>query len=68
MSLTTTEAIQSAMDDIKNAVLCLLDANEIECSGEKEELEYVYRRLEGKLGDAAAKEVSEMKREREEEE
>lgn len=51
MSLSTEDAIRGAVSDIKNACLCLLDATDVDCSGEKEELEYVARRLTGKLHD-----------------
>lgn len=49
MSLSSEDAVKGALSNIKDACLCLIDAIDIECSGEKEELEYVARRLNGKL-------------------
>ena len=64
MSLTTAEALNGAIADLVNAKLCLLDATEVDIHEERSQLENLIGQLENKLSEAAAKEVSEMKKER----
>ncbi len=49
MSLTTEEALESAMSYIKDAELCLYDA--YDCMVEIEDLKNIHHRLNNKLED-----------------
>lgn len=49
MSLSTTDALNSAIADLINAKLCLLDATEANVSEEVEQIERITHYLEDKL-------------------
>ena len=49
MSLSTTDALNSAIADLVNAKLCLLDATEANISYELEQIESITHYLEDKL-------------------
>ena len=49
MSLSTTYALNSAIADLVNAKLCLLDATEANISDELEQIESITHNLEDKL-------------------
>lgn len=49
MSLSTTDALNSAIVDLANANLCLLDATSANVGDEMEQIESVVHCLEGKL-------------------
>lgn len=49
MSLSTRDALNSAIADLVNAKLCLLDATEVNIGEEKEQLESLICYLEDKL-------------------
>lgn len=59
MSLNTFEAINSAIADLVNAKLCLIDATDVNVREEVEQIESVTHYLESKLEEVAAKEISE---------
>ena len=49
MSLSTTDALNSAIADLANAKLCLLDATEANIREEVEQIESITHYLEDKL-------------------
>lgn len=49
MSLSTTDALNSAIADLVNAKLCLLDATDVNVSEEMEQIESATHYLESKL-------------------
>ena len=49
MSLSTKDALNSAIADLVNAKLCLLDATEVNIREELEQIESVTHYLESKL-------------------
>lgn len=49
MSLSTTEALNSAIADLVNAKLCLLDATDANIGEELEQIESITHNLESKL-------------------
>ena len=49
MSLSTRDALNSAIADLVNAKLCLLDATEANIREEVEQIESITHYLEGKL-------------------
>lgn len=56
MSLSTTDALNSAIADLVNARLCLLDATEANVKEEVEQIESVTHYLEDKLVKMGAEE------------
>jgi hypothetical protein len=57
MSLSTTDALNSAIADLVNARLCLLDATEANVREEMEQIESITHYLEDKLVQQCNKEV-----------
>lgn len=49
MSLSTVDALNSAIADLANAKLCLLDATEVNIRDELEQIESIMHYLEDKL-------------------
>ena len=49
MSLSTTDALKSAISELVNAKLCLLDATDANVSEEMEQIESITHQLESKL-------------------
>ena len=56
MSLSTTDALNSAIADLVNAKLCLLDATEANVTEEMEQIESVTHYLEDKLAQLGGEE------------
>ena len=57
MSLSTTDAITGAINNLTDADLCLLDAMDVDCSEEVREIRRINNSLAWKLAIAIEKEM-----------